>query len=154
MGNFYHSYASLLFVAFSTQTLSAANCDALIADSKQNPARTLSRKLEPSFEYVKVDYARIKQIVQELKKQNLKLEIPLWDQEVYPEANKSAEELAYYFLILNSLNYAFHNVSTGARYSEGNLNGAFLVADKITKALSFGGVAPISDPAELANVSI
>lgn len=92
--------------------------------------------------FLNVHSGRAEEVAYSLKEESLP--IPSWDyKDIYLQSN-DFEELASYFLILNSINYCFFHLdattskdhtaprSSGLRFSDGKISGATLAASRLT----------------------
>ena len=92
--------------------------------------------------FLKVHSGRAEEVAYSLKEEALP--VPSWDYEgIYLQSN-DFEELASYFLVLNSINYCFFHPETktskahtaphssGLRFSDGKMSGATLAARRVT----------------------
>ncbi|MEI7974067.1 MAG: queuosine salvage family protein [Bdellovibrio sp.] len=132
---FFLLHIFLTDVAWSRPCSKIQNAKVVALDARpegllRNPAYLLAERVSTKFQYVLIDRRRVREVVQILRNQKFPLQIPGWDHPPYLQT-ESAEEMARYLLLFNSINYSFIDRSSGEHWGLGKVKGSALAAKSL-----------------------
>ncbi len=114
----------------------------------ENPARVLAQKLEPTFKHIKIDRARIAEVVKSFELAGQKLEISEWNYPPYLQSDDPIQ-LTNFLLVMNSNNFSFFDPKSGRPFQSGRDSGSTLATKRLVEVWP-----QISNPDYLRNISV
>lgn len=118
----------------------------------QNPVR--QAESYDGLEHVELDPSAIEELAETLAETDMN--VPAWDAPVFPEENASAEDVADFLMVGNSINFAFNDPETGEKFETEYLDipwsGAFGMWAILNRAMDEG--TPVLDPDWLSSLTV